>query len=110
MFKWTKQFGNAFQTLKNTLCEGTTLVYPDLLLGYVLFTEASKYAWSRVLIQEKTSTINDEEVTLQHPIVYISGLYRGSQLNWKTLVKEAFAIYISCKRLIFYLRGIQITL
>ena len=33
-----------------------------------------------------------------HPVAYVSGLYHGSQLNWATLIKEAYAIYMSVKR------------
>ena len=29
-----------------------------------------------------------------HPITYVSGLFKGSQVNWATLTKEAYAIYI----------------
>ena len=38
-----------------------------------------------------------------HPVTYISGLFRGSQLNWATLTKEAYAIYMSVKKLSFYI-------
>ena len=36
-----------------------------------------------------------ERKTVYHPVSYISGLFRGSQLNWATLTKEAYAIYMS---------------
>ena len=38
---------------------------------------------------------------VDHPITYVSGLFRGSQLNWATLTKEAYAIYMSIKKLSF---------
>ena len=38
-----------------------------------------------------------------HPITYVSGLFCGSQLNWVTLTKEAYAIYMSVKKLSFYI-------
>ena len=38
-------------------------------------------------------------VTTDHPVAYVSGLFRGSQLNWAALTKEAFAIYMSAKKL-----------
>ena len=44
-----------------------------------------------------------------HPIPYVSGLFRGSQLNWATLTKEAYAIYMSVKKLSFYLDSARIT-
>ena len=44
------------------------------------------------------------------PVAYTSGLFRGSQLNWAALTKEAYAIYMSVKKLSFYLDSAQITL
>ena len=44
-----------------------------------------------------------------HPIAYVSGLFRGSQLNWAALTKEAYAIYMSVKKLSFYLDSARIT-
>ena len=45
-----------------------------------------------------------------HPITYVSGLFRGSQLNWATLTKEAYAIYMSIKKLNYYLEDAEIIL
>ena len=44
-----------------------------------------------------------------HPITYISGLFLGSQLNWATLTKEAYTIYMSVKKLSFYIDTAKIT-
>ena len=35
--------------------------------------------------------------------MFVSGLFRGSQLNWAAMTKEAYAIYMSVKKLSFYL-------
>ena len=35
----------------------------------------------------------------------MSGLFRGSQLNWAVLTKEAYAIYMSVRKLTFYITG-----
>ena len=59
----------------------------------MLFTDASKYAWACVLTQEKTHVIEEKQVK----ITYMSGLFRGSQMNWACLTKEAYAIYMSIK-------------
>ena len=40
----------------------------------------------------------------------MSGLFRGSQLNWGCLTKEAYAIYMSIKKLAYYLEDADITL
>ena len=86
------------------------LSYPDPNLPYVLFTDASKYAGAWVLTQEKTHMFKKKETNLLHPITYMSGLFRGSQINWACLTKEAYAIYMSIKKLTYYLEDADVTL
>ena len=86
------------------------LTYPDPSLPYVLFTDASKYVWAYVLTQEKTHVMEEKEVKILHPITYMSGLFRGSQMNWACLTKEAYGIYMSIKKLAYYLEDADITL
>ena len=63
------------------------LRYPDQLKSYTVFTDASGIGWSGVLTQEH----EDEKGRLKnHPICYVSGQFRGSQLNWAALTKESF--------------------
>ena len=40
----------------------------------------------------------------------MSGLFKGSQMNWACLTKEAYAIYMSIKKLAYYLEDADITL
>ena len=44
------------------------------------------------------------------PICYVSGQFRGSQLNWAALTKEAYAIYMSIRRLVFYVADADVTI
>ena len=94
-FKWTPECKNCFQILKDFLQKAPILKYPDSQASYTLYTDASKYMYAGVLTQHSNST--------DHPITYMSGLFRGSQLNWATLTKEAYAIYMSVKKLSFYI-------
>ena len=55
-------------------------------------------------------TANGKSTTTDHPVAFVSRLFRGSQLNWAALMKEAFAIYMSIKKLSFYLTDAQILL
>ena len=41
---------------------------------------------------------------------YLNGLFKGSQLNWAALTKEAYAIYMSIKKLTYYLEDAEVTL
>ena len=66
-----------------------------------MYTDASKYAYAGILTQHSDGT--------DHLITYVSGLFRGSQLNWATLTKEAYTIYMSVKKLSFYIDTAKIT-
>ena len=55
-------------------------------------------------------TVDGKEVTMDHPLSYISGLFCGSQLNWATLTKEAYTMYMSINKSTFHLTGHEITL
>ena len=46
--------------------------------------------------------ISGKSVCHQHPITYVSGIFQGSQLDWATLTKEAYTIYMVVKKLSFY--------
>ena len=75
-----------------------------------MYTDASKYAWSCVLTQEYDYEIEGKIKQIYHPITYASGLCKGSQVYWATLTKEAYTIYMSGKKLDYYLQDAEITL
>ena len=54
--------------------------------------------------------VEGKTVTTDHPVAYVSGLFRGSQLNWAALTKEAYAIFMSVKKMAFYLTDADILL
>ena len=83
------------------------LRYPDPTQGYILYTDASGIGWSGVLTQEH---IDEKGKGKNHPICYASGQFRGSQLNWAALTKEAYAIYMSVWRLSFYITDAEVTI
>ena len=110
-FIWSTECQEAFQMLKDALTKSPILIYPDPEKPYTLFTDASNYGHAGVLTQEKTTVSETgETVTMLHPVAYTSGLFRGSQLNWAALTKEAYAIYMSIKKLSFYLTNADIIL
>ena len=63
-----------------------------------------------VLTQEHATVINGETSGHQHPIIYDSGLFQGSQLNLAALTKLAYVIYMVVKKLSFNLVDATITL
>ena len=102
VFTWTPECDRCFKMLKDSLQEAPILRYPDPNAEYTLYTDASNYAYAGVLTQKDGDT--------DHPVAYTSGLFRGSQCNWAALTKEAYAIYMSVKKLSFYLDSANITL
>ena len=63
-----------------------------------------------VLTQPYTEEMEGKSITVHHPVTYMSRLFRGSQLNWAALTKEVYVIYMSVKKLSFYLTDAEITL
>ena len=109
-FEWTSACQKSFELLKEALCGEPVLKYTDTSKPYTLYTDASKFGWAGVLTQPHTTTIDSKSTTTDHPVAFVSGLFRGSQLIWAALTKEAFTIYMSVKKLSFYLTDAQILL
>ena len=53
-----------FQIAENQVNDRTNLTYPDPNIPYVLFTDASKYAWACVLTQEKIHITEGKEIKI----------------------------------------------
>ena len=109
-FEWTVQCQASFEMLKETLLTSPILKYPDPNKAYILFTDASKHTWACVLTQEYQYEKDGKTFEINHPITFASGLFKGSQLNWAALTKEAFAIYVSIKKLSYHLEDVDIIL
>ena len=107
VFEWTDQCSKAFNHLHELLMEYPILRYPNPKQGYILYTDASGIGWSGVLTQEH---LDEKGKRKNHPICYVSGQFRGSQLNWAALTKEAYAIYMSVRRLSFYITDAEVTI
>ena len=109
-YEWTNRCQEAFEFLKQMLLKEPILKYPDPSKPYTLFTDASKFAWACVLTQEYEHEFDGKKRKILHPITYMSGLFKGSQINWATLTKEAYAIYVSVKKLDHYIQDAEVTL
>ena len=97
IFIWCEQCELSFQMLKDILVSAPILKYPDTSKPYTIFTDASKYGWAGVLTQEHTTMVDGKEITTKHPVMYVSGLFHGSQLNWAAMTKEVYAIYLETR-------------
>ena len=101
-FEWTLQCQASFEMLKDALITSPILKYPDPNKPYTLFTDASKHALVCLLTQEYEHEKDGKVFKINHPVTFASGLFKGSQLNWAALTKEAFAIYSFIKKLLLF--------
>ena len=106
-FVWTDKCEKSFNHLRELLMQHPILRYPDPSKEYTLFTDASGIGWAGVLTQ---AFEEEKGKTKQHPICYVSGQFRGSQQNWAALTKEAYAIYMSVRKLSFYITDAKVTI
>ena len=46
--------------------------------------------------------------SIPYPITYQIGIFQGSQNNWSMLTKDAYAIYLSFGKNVFYLKDAHV--
>ena len=61
-------------------------------------------------MQAYRHTVDGVEKEIHHPVTYVSGLFRGPQINWAALVKEAYAIYMAARKLHYYISNSDTTI
>lgn len=101
-FAWGQMEQEAFDTLKKLLVSSKVMALPDTSKPFKLYTDACDYAIGAILVQ-------DDDVGMERPIQYISKQLSGSQLNWATIEKEAYAVIHALTKLRPYLYGAAFT-
>ena len=107
--EWTYACENSLKCIQDFITTEPILRYPDPNLPYILYTDSSKYTWSGILMQKQMVDLPDgsqQEIEVQ--ITQQSGTYAESQEKWSTIKKEAYAIYASFKKMIFYLKDSRV--
>ncbi len=100
--EWTTQHDRALEQVKVALREARVLAFPDAQKEFSLYTDASKFHMSRVLMQGDKAA--------PKVIGYWSKSFKGSQINWSLLVKEVQAVYEACKHFSVFILGDPTTL
>ena len=104
-FVWTTACETDLDTIKHDITNSPVLICPDPNRQYHLFTDTSNHTWSGVLTQTRE---NGKLDITNHPITYQSGAFTSNQINWSTLVKEAYAIMMSFHKMAFYLHDAEV--
>lgn len=85
-FSWGIDQQEAFDKLKNSLCNAPILQFPDFTKPFIICTVASNWAIAAILSQGK---VPDYE-----PISYAGRVSKGAELKLHTHEKEALAIFM----------------
>eukprot|EP00918_Siedleckia_nematoides_P066947 GHVU01145615.1.p1 GENE.GHVU01145615.1~~GHVU01145615.1.p1 ORF type:complete len:3547 (+),score=395.68 GHVU01145615.1:1301-10642(+) len=109
---WDIHCVKAFADLKEALKKQVQLAHPDKNHWGGVVTQVSTEAWKALLASNANLPPDDgtskscapgpslaEIASLDHqPLAFLSGTFRGAQLKWSTIEKEAFAIRTSLLR------------
>ena len=99
-FDWTLIHQAAFITLKGVFIQAPIFHYPDPLKCYIAYTDAFDDACGAQLSQEH----NGQEL----PVTFPSHTLMDTQCRWSTLEHEAYAVYYTITKCIYYLQGSNI--
>jgi hypothetical protein len=94
-FVWCEEHQEAFESLKQALCEAPVLQILDFVKEFVLITDASDLAISAVLNQRV-----DVELA---PISYYSRLLTPTEKRYSTYERECLAVVFGCEKCRVYL-------
>lgn len=100
--RWTEEAEQAFQDLKNALCQGPVLCCPNFDKPFILQTDASDTGVGAVLLQE---TQED-----RHPVAYISRKLFPREVRYSTVEKECLGVKWALDTLRYYLLGREFVL
>jgi len=96
---WTAHCTQAFEQIKASLINATSLYHPDLNSPFHLYTDASDYAYGGVLMQE-----HDDQL---HPVAWAGRKMRDSEVHYATFEKELGAIIFTARQWRCYLENNQ---
>ena len=97
-FEWKQSCTEAFQALKESLIKAPVMSYPRFDREFIVYTDASNIGVGGVLSQRDDH--GHEKV-----IAYASRTFHGSERNWSTTEKEAYAIVWSLDYFSAYIFG-----
>ena len=107
--EWEENLEKAWKTLKEhvaTTAERNLKNYqPKLPL--LIFTDASKRFWSAIIMQVPFDNLNLDDIRSMQPdpLIFLSGKFTQTQINWHISQKELYPIIYSFKRLQWLVLG-----
>lgn len=98
---WSPTHEDAFQKLKDAICQAPICYSPNFRAPFIIYTDASAFAVAACLSQ-----LN--EYNIEQPIAFASKKLTKSQESYATIEKEAYAIIFALKKFETYIFGSEI--
>jgi hypothetical protein len=103
-FGWNTIHDNAFNSLRDAIATSVQLAYPDQNMIQCVFCDASYHSSSGIVTQIPIEDLNRPFEEQRHqPLGFVGHRFNGSELNWATIDKEAFAIKDTFRKLSYLL-------
>ena len=97
-FVWTNKENEAFVKLKQALTSDPITIHPNFEKTFFLHTDASLLSLGACLTQQGENGV-------MQPVSYFSRKFKGPELNYSTVEREALAIIAAIKNFHYYLFG-----
>ena len=85
--QWNPSAEESFRSARDTIASCPALFFVDEHATIILMTDASDYGVGSYILQ----VIDGKE----NPIIFFSKTLHGAELNWSTIEKEAYAIFLT---------------
>ena len=102
-YEWSNKCEEAFTKLKTTISSDTCITYFDNRKDTFLFTDASPYGISAIVLQKSPSEKNAKIVS------FSSRALTKTEMNYAQIERECLALVYGCERNRLYLLGRQFT-
>src|SRR5487761_1072742 len=89
---WEKRQQDAFETLRNQMCNKPVLRQPDFTKKFTVHTDASAYGVGAILLQEGEPNTTSPSKPRLHPIAYYSATFTSTERNYDIYERELLAI------------------
>ena len=97
-FVWTENCQKAFDELKRSLISAPIMAFPRFDREFVLYTDASDVGVGSILAQK-------DDLGVERTVAFASRAFSGSEKNWSTTEKEAFAVIWGLEHFNAYVYG-----
>ena len=95
-FKWYDEQKNAFTEIRKAIAEATSLMSPDFGKYFILYNFSTDFSYATVLTHK-----NHEDTEI--PISFMNSTFKGAELNYSQVEKQAYMVYKSVKHYMPYI-------